>query len=58
MFEAAVAATGRDFVKRLRPFRQAMELHIAHILWRLPELAPSLMAATRELRARFPQVPS
>jgi rubrerythrin len=58
VFEAAFAATGAAFIKRLKPFRQAVELHIAHILWRLPELAPSLMAATRELRARFPQVPS
>jgi hypothetical protein len=58
VFEAAAAATGASFIKRLKPFRRAMELHIAHILWRLPELAPSLTAATRELRARFPQVPS
>jgi len=58
VFEAAAAATGAAFAQRLKPFRRAVDSHIAQILGWLPELAPSLLAATRELRARFPQVRS
>jgi hypothetical protein len=56
VFPAAVAATDAAFVKRLRPFQEAMEAHLSYLVERLPELSPKLMLATRELRARFPQV--
>ncbi len=56
VFNAAVAATDATFVKKLRPFREAMEAHMAYLVERLPELSPRLMSATRELRARFPVV--
>jgi hypothetical protein len=56
VFQAALAATDSVFVKRLKPFREAMEAHMAHIAERLPELSPHLMLACRELRAKYPRV--
>jgi hypothetical protein len=56
VFHAALAATDAAFVKRLKPFRRAMEAHMSYIVERLPELSPRLLTATRELRARFPRV--
>jgi hypothetical protein len=56
VFRAAMAATDTAFVKRLRPFRVAMEAHMAYIMERLPELSPGLMQECRELRARFPKI--
>jgi hypothetical protein len=58
VFCAALAATDSAFVKRLRPFRKAMEAHMSYLVEQLPQLSPNLMLATRELRARFPQVRS
>jgi len=58
VFPAAVAASDAAFVKRLKPFQEAMESHMTYIVERLPELAPPLMVACRELRARFPRVRS
>jgi ferritin len=55
VFNAALAATDSAFVKKLRPFRKAMEAHMSYIVERLPELSPPLMLACRELRARFPK---
>ena len=56
VFNAALAASDSLFVNRLRPFREAMESHMKHIVGRLPELSANLVPACRELRARFPQV--
>ncbi len=56
VFNAALAATDSAFVKKLRPFRKAMEAHMSYIVERLPELSPQLLLACRELRARFPKV--
>ncbi len=56
VFYAALAATDATFVKRLKPFRVAMEAHMAHIAERLSALSPELFMASRELRARFPRV--
>jgi hypothetical protein len=56
VFHAALAATDAAFVKRLRPFREAMEAHMSYLVERIPELAPELLLATRELRARYPRV--
>ncbi len=56
VFSAALAATDSAFVKKLRPFRKAMEAHMSYIVERLPELSPQLLLACRELRARFPKV--
>ena len=53
VFDAALAATDAVFVKKLRPFQEAMEAHMDHIVKRLPELlSPRLMLATRELRGK------
>jgi hypothetical protein len=56
VFTVALAATNAAFVKRLRPFREAMRAHMSYILDRLPELSPGLILDCRELRARFPRV--
>jgi hypothetical protein len=56
VFDAALAASDAAFVKKLRPFRKAMEAHMSYLVERLPELSPKLMLACRELRAKFPQV--
>ena len=39
-FCAAVAATDAAFVKKLRPFREAMEAHMSYIVERLPNYFP------------------
>lgn len=56
VFYAALAATDSAFVKKLRPFREAMEAHMSYIAERISELSPQLMLACRELRAKFPRV--
>jgi hypothetical protein len=56
VFDAALAATDAAFVKRLKPFREAMEAHMAYIGERIPELSPRLVVDVRELRARFRHV--
>ena len=56
VFDAALAASDAAFVKRLKPFQEAMKIHMTYIIDRLPELAPQLMMASRELRAKFPRV--
>ncbi|MEN6458728.1 MAG: ferritin family protein [Thermoguttaceae bacterium] len=53
VFPAAITATDSRFVKRLKPFRKAMESHISYIVERIPQISPSLMLMTRELRAKF-----
>ena len=58
VFDAALAATDSAFVKKLRPFQEAMEAHMAYLVERIPELVPELMLACRELRAKFPGVRS
>jgi hypothetical protein len=56
VFYAALAATDSAFVKKLRPFQEAMEAHMAYIAERLPELSPHMLLACRDLRAKFPPV--
>ncbi len=56
VFRAALAATDAAFVKRLKPFQEAMEAHMSYIVERLPQLSPQLVLDTRELRAEFPGV--
>ena len=56
VFQAALAATDAVFVKRLKPFREAMEAHMSYIAERLPTLSPQLMLACRELRVKFSRV--
>ena len=56
VFHAALAATDSAFVKKLRPFHEAMEAHMTYIAERIPELFPKLLLAVRELRARYPKV--
>ena len=55
VFSAALMATDAAFVKKLKPFREVMEAHMAHIVERLPELSPHMTMACRELRAIFPR---
>ncbi|MFZ1933075.1 MAG: ferritin family protein [Thermoguttaceae bacterium] len=55
VFDAALAASDAAFVRKLKPFRRAMEAHMSYIVERLPQLSPKLMLACRELRAKFPQ---
>ncbi|MBN2476374.1 MAG: hypothetical protein JXB62_17305 [Pirellulales bacterium] len=49
-FQAVLAAADSPLVKRLGAFRGAMETHTAYICRRIPELAPHLTLACRELR--------
>lgn len=56
VFNAALAATDAAFVTKLRPFQDAMEAHMSYLVERIPQMAPQLLAAARELRARFPVV--
>lgn len=56
VFTAALAATDSAFVRRLRPFQEAMEAHMEYLAERLPELAPGAQLRCRELRQRFPGV--
>ena len=56
VFHAALTATDVAFVKKLRPFREAMEAHMNYLAERIPELSPQLMTVCWELRARFPKV--
>ena len=58
VFHAALAATDSAFVKKLRPFQEAMEAHMTYIVERIPELVPEMMMVCRELRAKFPGVRS
>jgi hypothetical protein len=54
VFDAALAATDAAFVKKLRPFRKAMEAHLSYLVERIPQLSPRLIVNVREFRARFP----
>jgi hypothetical protein len=53
VFQAAVAASDSAFVRRLKPFRQAMEAHMNHIAEQIPELSPQMHTACQKLRAKF-----
>jgi hypothetical protein len=54
VFHAALAASNAAFVKRLRPFHDAMDAHMSYIAERLPQLSPGLGPACKELRAKYP----
>ncbi len=56
VFQAVLAASDSSFVKKLKPFQKAMEMHMIYITEWLPELAPHMMMVSRELRAKFPRV--
>jgi hypothetical protein len=55
LFLGIVTATDSGFIRKLRAFRDAMDVHIAYVCQRLPELAPELTTACRELRTTFSQ---
>jgi rubrerythrin len=55
IFHAALEATDARFVKKLRPFRRAMEAHMDYIIATLPRLSPRLILLARELRRKFPE---
>jgi hypothetical protein len=48
VFLAAMAASNSSFVKKLQPFRRAVEKHIKYIAAKLPELAPDLCCDSDE----------
>ena len=52
VFPTALAATDAAFVKRLRPFQEAMEAHMSYLVERLPELSPHLVLTTNGRRRR------
>jgi rubrerythrin len=54
VFQAMLAASDSLFVRKLMAFRNAMEVHIAYIAVRIPQLAPQLAQAAKDLRDRFP----
>jgi hypothetical protein len=56
VFSAAIAASDAAFVKRLKPFQEAMEAHMAYIAEWLPQLSPQMTFACRELRTKYPRV--
>ncbi len=56
VFDAALVATDAAFVKKLKPFQEAMEAHMSYLAEQIPQMAPQLLAAASELRARFPIV--
>lgn len=56
VFQAVLAASDSAFVKRLKPFRDATQTHMAYICQRIPEFAPHLLPACRELSAKYPRV--
>jgi rubrerythrin len=47
VFLGLIAASNSEFVKKLRPFQYAVEMHLSHIAARVSELAP-------HLRSRLP----
>ena len=53
VFYGVVAATDSAFVWKLKPYRDAMDLHLAYICRRMSELAPLLTAACQKLRDQF-----
>lgn len=55
IFRGILAATDAGFVKKIKAFRDAMRNHIAYVCKSIPELAPAMMPACRELRMRFLQ---
>ena len=55
LFLGIVMATDSSFIRKLRAFENAMDVHIAYVCQRIPELAPELTTDCRELRAKFSQ---
>jgi rubrerythrin len=56
VFQAVLTASESAFVRRLKPFREAIETHVSYIVSRLSELAPALMSATAGSWAKLPQM--
>lgn len=52
-FFALSSATAGNHIQDLRPFREAMDLHITHICQHIPVFAPHLTTACQQLRARL-----
>ena len=55
VFFGIVTFTDVSLIKKLKPFYDAMDIHIAYICFLIPELAPNLTVLCRELRARSPR---
>jgi hypothetical protein len=53
VFKGIVAASGSDFVRKLRAFQSAGEKHISYICEEIPRLGPELAGECRELRAAY-----
>jgi hypothetical protein len=55
-FRAAVDASEAAFVKRLKPFQDAIETHISYIVTQVSRQAPHVMSTSRKQWAGFPQM--
>ena len=55
LFLSIVTKADFTFIRTVRAFRDAMDFHIAYVCQRLPELAPELTTACRELHTKFSQ---
>jgi hypothetical protein len=58
VFLELIAASNSEFVKKLRPFQYAVEMHLSHIAARMSELAPQLrppLPSDELLSAGIPQ---
>jgi hypothetical protein len=53
LFLGIVTTADSAFIRKVRAFRDAVEFHIAYVCQRLPELAPELTTACRELHTKF-----
>jgi hypothetical protein len=53
VFFTLASATPGNQIRDLRPFQEAMNLHIAHMCQHIPKLAPHLTMACQQLRAKF-----
>ena len=53
LFLSIVTKADFTFIRTVRAFRDAMDFHIAYVCQRLPELAPQLTTACRELHTKF-----
>ena len=55
LFLGIVTKADSAFIRKVKAFRDAMDFHIAYVCQRLPELAPELTTACRELHTEVAQ---
>ena len=52
VFQAVLDAGNSEFIRKVRPFHDAVEDHINYIVTQIPALAPNLETISRELRVK------